>query len=123
MNPKIEVMKQLLDLTDTIEEGIIFINEKLAETDYAPAIQVTEDVIGGYASCENAVNDLLLFFEDEQVILSKQTDLRDVMARLVSAYEQEDYVEAQKIVESSLVITFNAFKKSITEELKAYVHH
>ena len=119
MNEQVEVMKQIMELTDTMEEGMKHIKEKLNQRAPEKAIKMLLDTTTAFTHIEQALEPML---EELPVnnIPEKTDKLRSALAVMVSEYEKSKGLRGREILQFTLEPAFNNWRAELEEVLKPY---
>lgn len=103
MEKHLEVMKLNLQLSETLVEGLTHVQKQLNEAKYPEAIQLMDDVIGGFASIENSVGPVLGNMEQTNLVEEQIEKVRNNLEQVVTSFESQSYGTAQEIIQFTLI--------------------
>lgn len=118
--PNQEVILSILELLETMEEGIEYIEEKLQNLDIESSTTVLQDTINAFSAIEAAVTPMVDQLEENE-ILEKTEELKGSFNRLVKEYEKDNGQEFTQINQLSLKPVFENWKTEIELRLRPYV--
>ena len=119
MNEQIEVINKLLELLETMEEGLIYIEEKLSERDPKNAIKMLMDTTDAFASIEVSLQPILPELPENSV--QEKTDgLRSGLAIMISEYENNQGIKALECLQSNTMPAFNIWRAELEQVLRPY---
>ncbi|MCC5910852.1 MAG: hypothetical protein JJT76_10490 [Clostridiaceae bacterium] len=115
-----QVAKNILDLTDTMDEGFNYITEKLENENIKETVSMLLDVIKAFASIERALEQVLVQLKENN-IPEKTNKLRDALDSIVNEYEVNKGKNAIKIMQVNLAPTFESWKDELERVLRPYI--
>lgn len=120
MEKHIEVMKQSLELSETLLEGLQHIQKLLNEGKSEQTIFLFEDTLVAYETIARTVESVVNELNNEsipaqQAVFSQAADL------VVTAYEERNYAKVQEVLQFTLVPRFKKLKEQLEEVFKPYV--
>lgn len=120
MNQNLEVIRQILSLLETIEEGMEHIKKQLSELRYEESFIILKDAISGIISIESAMASMEKELPENRLDVLAAV-LNKTMDNVVGSYEQgrEDSVEG--LMKEKLLPDFRAWKSEIEKLLRPYV--
>lgn len=115
-----EVIKKVLELLDTIEEGFEHVQKHLIELQYENAFVVMNDIIQGISSIGRAIQPMMdkLPQNDINTLLG---DINKGMKKVVSNFEQGKEVNIQNQIVVEILPAFNNWKNELEKILKPYL--
>jgi hypothetical protein len=120
--PKIEMVQKYVELLDTIEEGVTYVEESFVNYERTQGDEVLANIFMALAKINETNVHLCRLFAEETDIVHHLRLFSDV---LEEAYKLDgnfgDTNMKQCIVEQHLSPAFQAWKLSITQLLKRYV--
>jgi len=120
MSKQMEMMKQSMELLQTMEQALNHVHRKLKEGECEATYPIFGDVIESYSSIENAVNQL-----PKEWLLLKNTDLskklRRAFDRTVGYYESDHYAKIIEVMQFTLIPSFNRWKRALDREFGRYL--
>ncbi|MBS4025226.1 MAG: hypothetical protein KGZ96_06065 [Clostridia bacterium] len=120
MNQQIDVIKQILELMNTMAEGIAFVKGKLDQQSPEEAVNVLLDTTNAFATIELALQPILSKLP-ENSIQEKIDRLRSALATMVSEYEQNQGRKGQEILQFNLEPAFKNWQTELEQVLKPYI--
>ncbi|AKL93778.1 hypothetical protein CACET_c02620 [Clostridium aceticum] len=120
MDKYIEVMKQILPLLETIEEGFSHIQNQLTELRYEEALAMLQDVIEGIASIDGAMKPI---YEElmENNISNLSLLLKESISKAIHKYKRGKEINLEIQVQNEIIPVFTDWKREIEKTLKPYV--
>jgi len=119
VNEQVEVMKKIMELTDTMEEGMEHIKEKLNQRAPGKAVKMLLDTTTAFTHIEEALEPMLEELP-ENSIQEKTDKLRSALAVMVSEYEKSKGLRGREILQFSLEPAFKNWRAELEEVLKPY---
>lgn len=120
MEKQIGIMKQSLELSETILEGLQHIQKLLGEGKFEQTIYLYEDVLLAFSAIEKSVEPL----KDElnsETFNSATTNLKYIMELVVDHYEEKNYAKVQEVMQFTLVPQFKKVKQELELAFKPYL--
>ena len=119
MNDQVEVMKKIMELTDTMEEGLAHVRNLLSERDPEKALPVLTDSAHAFANVEAALQPILHELPDNNI--QERSDMfRRALKTMVSEYENNEGLRAQELLQFFLEPAFRNWKVELDNTLKPY---
>lgn len=120
MNQYTEVIKQLLALIETMEEGIIYIDNQIRDGAHENTLRIAEDVLSAFSAVEDSLQRMA-----HQINISAvqkyHSELLEAFGQLVAMYEEEKWDLAEPTIQAVLLPRYLAWKKQIEEMLSPYI--
>lgn len=120
MEKYFEVMRGIRELSDTCLEGIQYMLVKFDEGCFEQTVYLLLDVVEAVVAMEQALQPLENRLSSGHLLLLI-SDLRDVLASVVDAYERKDWQLTSSLVEHQLLPRYDAWKKALDRCLNAYL--
>ncbi|WP_077214806.1 hypothetical protein [Bacillus dakarensis] len=120
MEKHIEVMKQSLELSETILEGLQHIQKLLSEGKSEQTIFLFEDTLLAYETISKAINLAVTELNNES-ISAKQAEFSQAADLVVTAYEEKNYAKVQEILQFTLVPQFKKLKEELEQAFNPFV--
>lgn len=118
MKNNIEIIKYILLLLDTIEEGIKHAKNQFSELRYEEALNLLKDCMQGIISIESSIK-LVEFLEDEK-ILTLSLNLKNDIYEIFENYRIEKMQLLEKKVETKLLPDFYLWSNDLQIKLRPY---
>jgi hypothetical protein len=115
-----EVMKQAIELIETMQEGIGHIRTQLNKGQYEQSVILFEDVMIAYATVERSLTPVLEGWGNEDVT-PEMLKLRQSLEFIVSAYEQREYGKVIEIMQFSLIPQVKTWKEELEKAFHPYI--
>jgi hypothetical protein len=115
-----DIIRHLLDLSDSCVEGIEYIQTRLDTGDFDPTVSVCFEVVDAIYTMDHSYQTVLLSLgssDMETVTYSLWNSLELV----VSAYEQRNHVKAYHAVADYLLPHYKAWKLEMENGLQSYL--
>ncbi|UNC91723.1 hypothetical protein [Candidatus Contubernalis alkaliaceticus] len=119
MNDQIEVMKQIVELTDTMEEGLEHVKGQLDQRSPEKAIQLLFDTTNAFTHIEKAVQPILSEIPENN-IQEKTDKLRSALSAMVGEYEGNSGLKGREILQFILEPAFKNWRFELKEVLMPY---
>ena len=118
--PNQEVAIQILELLETMEEGMDYIRAKLGELNIEETVTVLTDLITAFTEVEKSISSMMEELPENQ-IPQKDDELRIAFDTMVKEYETAKGQKAYKIMQFTLEPAFENWKEELENILKPYV--
>ncbi len=118
--PDMDVIKNILNLLETMEEGIVYIEGKLEDLELEETTNVLSDIIGAYSAVESALVPLIDDIGENQIEI-KSDIFRGQLDTLVMDYERNNGQKAYEILNASVKPAFEAWREEIEISLRPFV--
>lgn len=120
MEKYFDVIKRILELTDTCLEGLEYIELKLSEGKYSKSIPLLEDILNGFNEIQKAMEPILL--ELPENLIELLTDyLTDMFEFLIFTYEKDEMNKALEILNFKLLPGYKRWQEELEKTLKPYI--
>ncbi len=116
----IEVMKQAVELVETMKEGLAHIRTQLNEGQFEQSVILFEDVMTAYAVLERSVTPVLAELTGEEVTV-QFTKLRQSLELTVSAYEQNEFGRVKELIQFTLLTRVQKVEDELSHAFAPYV--
>lgn len=120
MNKQIEVIKQIIELMNTMAEGISYGKGKLNQQSPKEAIIILVDTTNAFATIELALQPILPKLSANS-IQEKMDRLWSALATLVSDYEENQGRKCQEILQFNLEPSFKNWQAEVEQVLQQHI--
>ena len=120
MEKYIEVMKQSLDLSGTILEGLQHIQKLLGEGKIDETMALFEDVISAFAVVERSIEPVKEELHDHE-LEDKVKSVKGALEHVVSAYEVKNHGKVQEVMQFTFVPQFKKLKDELERAFRPYL--
>lgn len=110
----------ILELLETMEEGLFYIKEKLAELNIEATTTVFEGFIDAFSSVETTIIPILDILEDNEIV-EKTDELRKRIEVMVEEYGKKNGQKFYETIQLYLGPAFKSWKEEIELLLRPYV--
>jgi uncharacterized protein (UPF0297 family) len=121
MEKDLDVMKQSIELSETVLEGLTHVQKKLNETKYPEAMQMMNDVVGGFASIENSVGPVFADMNDTELVKVHISKVAESLERVVTSLEDHSYGTVQEILQFMLIPNVKKLKAEMETLFEPYL--
>ena len=120
MEKYLDVVRRVLELSDTVLEGLRFVQARLDKGDFPGSFEMLHDVVSGINSMMGALQPLL---EEElaETLVPLTDELNQAMDALVTAYERKQSLDAMQIMRINLVPAYLAWQAELNRQLQPLV--
>ncbi|WHY94148.1 hypothetical protein QNK12_12065 [Neobacillus cucumis] len=119
MEKYIDVMKRILDLTDTMEKGLIHIRNQVNEGYFEASLPLVQDVISAFASVEKGLMGVEILPPTK--LGEEFQNLRDGFSVLTEAYEQGSGGKALEVLQFNVLPNTKKWKMSLEKLFELYL--
>jgi len=120
MEQYIEVIKEILPLLDTMEEGAYHVKKQLSTLRYEEALGLLQDMMLGIDSIENAIQPMMDRLKENSIEIIGAT-LKENVSKIITSYENGQVVTLEEQVEEKILPGFKAWKEEIEITLRPYI--
>ncbi|ABI67583.1 hypothetical protein [Syntrophomonas wolfei] len=114
-----EVAGQIIELSQTIKEGLIHINEKMDEGQLKETLYLFEDVLEAFSSIEIPIQPVLQA-DNMDELQGATAELKKSLEMLAQAFEANDLEKARAEISQSLIPAYSRWQSELEQSLKAY---
>jgi len=122
MQKKREVMKQSLELLQTIQEGLTHVQQSLNERKYDQTISLFEDAVYAFNTVENSVRGLGSEFVSDAADQTRERIVKG-LDTAVGFYEQNAFGRVQETLQFTLIPAFEQWKKQLNLDFGKHLAH
>ncbi|MCQ1528612.1 hypothetical protein [Lutispora saccharofermentans] len=115
-----EVIEKSLQLLETTEEGLIYIQKQLEELRYEEAFIVLKDVMEAIASIEDAIYPMKDRLPENDIDILA-VSLRESMNKAISSYEQGKEADLKKQISGNILPSFKNWREEIKRIFVPYI--
>ncbi len=115
----VDVMKQSVELSDTLLEGLQHIQKLLGEGNAEQTIYMFEDVLLAYSTIEGSIEPIKEELKNEELTTSA-IKLKQTLELVVSNYEAKDYNKVQEVIQFTLVPQVKKWKQQLQGAFQPY---
>lgn len=120
MEKHIDVMKQSVELSETILEGLQHIQKLLGEGKFEETMSMFEDVVSAFSTMQQSLTPVTEKLENQEIdakAIKVQADLELV----VSAYEAKSHGKVQEIIQFTLTPQLKKWKEALEKTFQPYI--
>lgn len=118
--PNQRVIFNILNLLEIMEEGLMYVKQKIMELNIEASITVMIDTIDAFYAIEGTINPMLDQLEENE-ILQKTDELRRKLDIMAKEYEKDNGQKFYEIIQLSLEPAFKKWKEEIELSIRPYV--
>lgn len=118
--PNQEVIKYILDLLETMEEGMEYVKTKLGELNIEGSVRLLTDLVSAFTEVEISISPMIEGITENK-ILEKADKLRSAFDTIVKEYENPKGRKAYEIMQFTLEPSFRNWKQELETILKPYI--
>lgn len=117
---KIDMMKQTLQLAETMEESLQYIQKQLNNVTLEETMYLFEDMISGFSVIERLLSTTLEEHNTE-TLQTKSEQLQNGLNVAVTYYEQKNQGKLQEVFQFNVIPNMKRFKQALDEQFGEYV--
>ena len=121
MEKYIEVMKQSLNVLETMIVGLEHIPQQIQENKTPDAIQLMDDMLVGFMSVDKSLQTLLDEADGSDIATQQLQKVNETFERVVTAMENDAFDTVVDILEQSLTPQVKKLHSTLTELFTPYV--
>lgn len=115
-----EIIRQSLDLSESIGEGLEHISRQLDKGCYEEATPLFQDVIQAFMSIQMAVEPYLNTLPCNSLI-SLNRDIQNTLELIVTSYEKSSWNVLRETVQQKLLPFYREWKNELIGTLGSYI--
>ena len=120
MDKYIEVIRRILELLETIQEGFKHISVQVQELRYEEAMDMLNDSLDGMESIEDALKPMLKDLPENEII-KLSLEIRTKLQMMLKDYEQNNMDSFIEVNNNIFIPTFIQWKEEINRVLMPYL--
>lgn len=121
MENYLEVMKQNLNVIETMVEGLIHTQKQLSEKNYPEAVQLMEDMIIGFTAVERSSRPALKNIDNTLDTEKYFNNVRSNLDLVVTHLENRSYARLQEIFQFTLIPNVKKLQHELEQHFQPYV--
>ncbi len=119
---QISIMKQTMDLSETIFQGLQFAEAHLDAGKFEESLEIMSGVLEGMQVIDRALPKVLNYMPDSD--LGDSTDhLKEVLEFVKLSYVQGNFDEASTVVKQLLIPIYAGWRDEIFRKFSPYILH
>jgi len=115
-----EVIERILELLDTMEEGLDFIQNQLSELKYEEALVVLNDVIDAVFSIDSSIQPMEKMLPQND-INELSLLFRESLNKAVERYNQNNEVNIDGLLQKEIIPQFKRWREEVEKVLRHYI--
>ncbi|SES27210.1 hypothetical protein SAMN04487944_1319 [Gracilibacillus ureilyticus] len=120
MEKQIDIIKNVLTLSETVMEGLLHIQSALNERQLEETMFLFEDIIQAFATIEGAINNLDSTYKSEEII-DKTTKVQQGLEVAVQQYEVKHRGKLQEVLQFNLLPSVKKWRQELENGFQKYV--
>lgn len=117
MENKIEVIKHILELLPTMEEGLMYIQAQNKEAKFEAGLNVLASFTEAIRSIDDSVQAVLLDLP-ANTIEKKSEEVENIQNLLMDLYGEKHWERALEVFEEQLIPAFHDWRAEVVKALK-----
>lgn len=114
---ELDVIQRVLELIETGNEAIDYVQNKVLEGNYEAAYSVFVDIVELFVAVEAVIRSMQPELKPGDI----GNDLSAVFNRIVTCYEDKNYSNLSSLVVGMLIPSYGKWYKSIQKKVKEFV--
>lgn len=119
MEEKIDVMRKILELSETTLEGLKYVLRRIQEGHFEGTAGLFTDIVSSFYEMEKALLPYLAEFKETE-LERKRDELVQGMKLMLAAYEGDREIRPQEILKFSLLPRYRAWHEELRKAFKPY---
>ncbi|MDF2802269.1 MAG: hypothetical protein K0S61_2172 [Anaerocolumna sp.] len=115
-----QVIENILELLNTIEEGILYAQSQIAELLYEEAFTILQDTMEGISCIESALEPMKSELIDNNIDILF-IDLKEKVGKVVDSKAQEQQSDLEGQISKEIFPIFLRWKEEMEKTLKPYI--
>lgn len=120
MEKYIDVMKQAVELSGTMLEGLQHIQKLLGEGKFEETMYLFEDVISAFSTIDLSIVPVIEIL-DNHVINERSKKINRALEHVVSCYEVKSHIRVQEAMQFTLVPEVKKWKEELDKAFQPYI--
>lgn len=113
-------MKNSIELSETVLEGLQYIQKLLNEGKNEQSVFMFEEVLQAHETITRTIDPVVKELKNEG-IPSKQAEFSNATNLVVTAYEEKNYAKVQEILQFNLVPQFKKLKEELEKAFNPFI--
>lgn len=119
MERYLNIIQRSLELLGTMEEGIVYMQDKVQTGEYEASILIMQDVLVAYSVVERSLSPVFENLSSNE-IEKLGSKLRGALQQLIFVYEQKMWGEVESTLSHVFVPCYKAWKQEVEKRLQLY---
>ncbi|SDZ33544.1 hypothetical protein SAMN05421736_11031 [Evansella caseinilytica] len=119
MEKYIDVMKQSIELSETVLEGVIHIKKLLGEGKFEETMYLFEDVILAFSTVELSITPIKEKLTNNEIDATAMK-VKEALALAVSGYETRSRGRVLEVIQFTLVLQVKKWKEELEKAFQLY---
>lgn len=120
MERYIDVMKQSVELSETILDGLQHIQKLLGEGKFEEIMSMFEDVVSAFSTMQQSLTPVTEKLENQEID-AKAIKVQAALELVVSAYEAKSHGKVQEIIQFTLTPQLKKWKEALEKTFQPYI--
>ena len=116
-----DVMKQSLNVLETMQEGLEHIPRQIQEKKIPDAVQLMDDMMVGYMSVKQSLQPVFEELEGTDIATQQLEKVSETLERVVTTFEGEAYGTVSEVLQFTLVPQVKKLHSALEELFKPYL--
>ncbi|WP_022793401.1 hypothetical protein [Marinococcus halotolerans] len=121
MENYLNVMKQNLNVIDTMMKGLAHVQKQLSTRNYPEAVQLMEDMIIGFTAVERSSRPVLKNIDNTVDTEKYFNNVRSNLDLVVTHLENHSYARLQEIFQFTLIPNVKKLQRELEQHFQPYV--
>jgi len=115
-----EVIEKILELLDTMEEGLDYVQNQVRKLKYEDAFIVMNDLIDALDSIDSSIQPMQNELQQNN-INALSSALKVCLNKVVERFDQNNEVNIDSLLENEVILEFTKWKEEIERVLRPYI--
>lgn len=120
MEKHIDVMKQSVELSETILEGLQHIQKLLGEGKFEETMSMFEDIVSAFSTMQQSLTPVTEKLENQEID-AKAIKVQAALELVVTAYEAKSHGKVQEIIQFTLTPQLKKWKEALEKTFQPYI--
>lgn len=116
MNQQRDILKRIIDLITTIDEGLINVVSQVSRNNFSQAIEITEITLNAFFSIKQAIKEVSFYIEDYYEVKITFQSIDRHYEEIVTLYEEKEFKLVERIIINDLLNCFRELKKLVEKD-------
>ncbi|KAB3539659.1 hypothetical protein F8154_00460 [Alkaliphilus pronyensis] len=115
-----EVIRRIIELIDTLEEGIIHLEKQLTEHRYEESVVMLQDLLEAISSIANAIEPMDGELPENNISSLSQNLIKGIQ-KTVDSYSEDKEVNLSVEAQEYIIPNYISWRDEIAKTLKPYI--
>ncbi|MFZ4451050.1 hypothetical protein [Salibacterium aidingense] len=121
MENHLNIVRHVLDLYETIREGIDHTQSLLEQGKEEAAVRMFQDIVFAFSKIEEVQAPLLEEMEGPTAINAEHTNIRKHLDKVVQAFENQEFLKVKEILQFTLHPQWKIWNQTLVDTFHPFV--